>query len=216
MNIAIISINSFIIFSFLFFMLKHFLIDKKLNEPSSEWSWFTIYIVLSGLLIALQNYFFSSTDDCIPQPTIILIHTIIPLIFIMGTTMIFLVQMNWNRIFANTFGLWLAPKLTLTGHNLTSTGQGDNPSGYSLFYNDPNILLQELETDDLFQLDKLNPKLKELGINNININEDQHTIIKEQYYTKQNVGYFIWLTFTGIVSSLVSANSILLQDCVIE
>lgn len=207
MNIAIISINSYIIFSFLFFMLKHFLIDKDLNKPNNEWSWFTIYIVLAGCLIGLQNWFFSSTDDCVPQPLIILSHTIVPLILIMGTTMIFLVQMNWNRIFANTFGLWLAPKLNLG----VSSEQSLN-----MFYNDPNILLQELETNDLFELGKLNQKLKGLGISDIAINEDKHRVIKQQYYTKQNVGYFIWLTFTGIVSSLVSANSILLQDCVIE
>lgn len=207
MNIAIISINSYIIFSFLFFMLKHFLIDKKLNTPTNEWSWFATYIVLAGGLIGLQNYFFSSTDDCVPQPNVIFIHTIIPLILIMGTTMIFLVQMNWNRIFANTFGLWLAPKIEL----------GTSPkASLNMFYNDPNILLQELETNDLFELEKLNPKLQTLGIEGIQITPEQHTVIKQQYYIKQNVGYFIWLTFTGIVSSLVSANSILLQDCVIE
>lgn len=209
MNIAIISINSYIIFSFLFFMLKHFYYDKELNKPTEVPWWFGSYLIFSAILIGLQNWGFSSTDGCVPQPLTIIVHTIVPLILIMVTTMIFLVVMNWNRIFANTFGLLLAPKITLSRHE-------NNLSDYSFFYNDPNILLQELETNDLFVLESLNQKLNELGIKGINITEDQHKTIKHQYYIKQNVGYFIWLTFTGIVSSLVSANSILLQDCVIE
>lgn len=207
MNIAIISINSYIIFSFLFFMLKHFYYDKELNKPTEVPWWFVLYFIFSAILIGLQNWGFSSTDGCVPQPLIILSHTIIPLILIMGTTMIFLVVMNWNRIFANTFGLLLAPKLSL--------GSSSEPT-LNMFYNDPNILLQELETNDLFVLNNLKTKLETLGIKGITINESQHNVIKQQYYIKQNVGYFIWLTFTGIVSSLVSANSILLQDCVIE
>lgn len=208
MNIAIISIYSYIIFSLVFFILKHFLIDKELKEPTMtmELSWFSTYFVLAGFLIGLQNWFFSSRDECVPQFLTIFAHTIVPLILIMGTTMIFLVQMNWNRIFANTFGLWLASKINL--------GTSDEAS-LNMFYNDPNVLLQELETNDLFILENLKQKLNNLGIKG-SISDQQHETIKQQYYTKQNVGYFIWLTFTGIVSSLISTNSILLQDCVIE
>lgn len=206
MNIAIISINIYIIFSLLFFILKYWLNDRKnVNEPTigNEMVWFSSYFIIAGFVIGLQNWFFSSRDECVPQLLTIITHTIVPLVLIMGTTMIFIVQMNWNRIFANTFGLLFAPKIEL------------NAGTPSMFYNDPNILLQELDVNVLFNLNSLNNKLKNLGIDG-NINEEQHKVIIKQYYYKQNIGYFIWLTFTGIVSSLLSTNSILLQDCIIR
>jgi len=77
-------------------------------------------------------------------------------------------------------------------------------------------LLQELEPNDLLSRTALNYKLGKLLNETIEITEQQHQIIKRQYFVKQNVGYFIWLTFAGIVTSLISANSLLLQDCIIE
>lgn len=211
MNIAIMSISIYTIFSLLFFIFKLFVKDigignknnDILNPPYEQWRWLIPYFVLSFVVIGGQNLYFSTMDGCSSQFAIISIYTILPLFLIMGTTMIFLVIMNWNRIFANTFGLWLVDKIKL---------DGNSPE---FFYNDPNILLQELEPDILFNLGELNNTLDKLGLTK-NINSSQHEIIKNQYYVKQNIGYFTWLTFTGIVASLVSANSILLQDCVIE
>lgn len=210
MNIAIMSISIYTIFSLFFFILKLFLIDKQnmgddkiLNPPYEQWGWLITYFILSFFVIGGQNLFFSTMNGCSSQSLTIFIYTILPLFLIMGTTMIFLVIMNWNRIFANTFGLWLVDKIKL---------DGNSPE---FFYKDPNILLQELEPNILFDLGELNDALTKLGLLG-NIDKSRHEIIKNQYYVKQNIGYFMWFTFTGIVTSLVSANSILLQDCIIE
>lgn len=209
MNIAIMSISIYTIFSLFFFILKLFRIDKrnmdnnqKLNPPYEQWGWLIPYFILSFFVIGGQNLYFSTMNGCSTQLLTIFIYTILPLFLIMGTTMIFLVIMNWNRIFANTFGLWLVDKIDLSK---------SNPK---FFYEDPNILLQELEPNILFNLGELNDTLNKLGLQPIN--DSEHEIIKNQYYVKQNIGYFTWLTFTGIVTSLLSTNSILLQDCVIE
>jgi len=95
---------------------------------------------------------------------------------------------------------------------------GENhTSSATYFYNDPNILLQEIEPSKLNTITTLNSTLNELLPNaNIIITQDQHTKILEQYNIKTSVGFFVWLLLTGIITSLISANSILLQDCIIE
>jgi len=212
MNIAILSISIYVIFSLLFMIIKHFVIDKsaiETNQPYEEnTKWMYAYVLLSFFVIAIQNIYFISETECSVQYGQLFIHSIFPLFLVMGLIVLFLVNMNWNRIFANTFGMILAPKISLNSQPTNSN--------VSFFYNDPNILLQELEPNDLLSIQKLNDKLKELLNEHIQINENQHKIIKRQYFVKQNVGYFIWLTFAGIITSLISANSLLLQDCIIE
>lgn len=212
MNIAILSISIYVIFSLLFMIIKHFVIDKsaiETNQPYEEnTKWMYAYVLLSFFVIAIQNIYFIGETECAVQYGQLFIHSIMPLFLVMGLIVIFLVNMNWNRIFANTFGMVIAPKIVLKSQSTNSN--------VSFFYNDPNILLQELEPNDLLSLTKLNSQLKELLKENIQITEHQHQIIKRQYFVKQNVGYFIWLTFAGIVTSLISTNSLMLQDCIIE
>jgi hypothetical protein len=212
MNIAILSISVYVIFSLLFMIIKHFVIDKsaiETNQPYEEnTQWMYAYVLLSFFVIAIQNIYFIGETECSVQYGQLFIHSIMPLFLVMGLIIIFLVNMNWNRIFANTFGMMLAPKIVLSSNQ-------KNPN-VSFFYNDPNILLQELEPNDLLSRTALNYKLGKLLNETIEITEQQHQIIKRQYFVKQNVGYFIWLTFAGIVTSLISANSLLLQDCIIE
>jgi len=209
MNIAIISINIYIVFSILFFIIKYFKFDKdNMNKPNTNW--LIYYFIISFFILIIQNSYYSSLNDgetkCVIQPLTLFIYTVLPLCLIMGPIIILLIKMNWNRIFANTFGLILASKIILTSDN----------SKALYFYNDPNILLQELDIETLFDRATLTNKLTSLIGESVNITEEQHKNIISQYYIKENVGYFIWLVFTGIVTSLVSANSILLQDCIIE
>ena len=124
----------------------------------------------------------------------------------MGPIIILLIKMNWNRIFANTFGLLFIPKIVFNSTNKSAL----------YFYNDPNILLQELDTEILFDKPELIAKLSVLLGESVEIDDETHKKIIQQYYIKENVGYFMWLVLTGIVTSLVSANSILLQDCMME
>jgi len=171
-----------------------------------------VFLCISFIVIFIQNIYFSKMSDgevkCLVQPLNVFIYTAIPMFLVMFPIMIFLELMNWHRIFSNTFGLMLAPKIDL-GENHTSSA--------TYFYNDPNILLQEIEPSKLNTITTLNSTLNELLPNaNIIITQDQHTKILEQYNIKTSVGFFVWLLLTGIITSLISANSILLQDCIIE
>ena len=209
MNVAIISINIYIVFSLLFFIIKYFKVDRNnLNPPDTNWMIY--FFIISFFILIIQNTYYSTLNDgeakCTIQPLTLFIYTILPLCLIMGPIIILLIKMNWNRIFANTLGLLFIPKILLNSTNKSAL----------YFYNDPNILLQELDTEILFDKPELIAKLSMLLGESIEIDDATHKQIIEQYYIKENVGYFMWLVLTGIVTSLVSANSILLQDCMME
>ena len=209
MNVAIISINIYIVFSLLFFIIKYFKIDRNnLNPPDTNWMIY--FFIISFFILIIQNTYYSTLNDgeakCTIQPLTLFIYTILPLCLIMGPIIILLIQMNWNRIFANTFGLLFVHKIAFNSTNKSAL----------YFYNDPNILLQELDSELLFNKPDLIAKLSVLLDESIDIDDETHKKIIQQYYIKENVGYFMWLVLTGIVTSLVSANSILLQDCMME
>lgn len=209
MNVAIISINIYIVFSLLFFIIKYFKVDRdNLNPPDTNWMIY--FFIISFFILIIQNTYYSTLNDgeakCTIQPLTLFIYTILPLCLIMGPIIILLIKMNWNRIFANTLGLLFIPKILLNSTNKSAL----------YFYNDPNILLQELDTEILFDKPELIAKLSMLLGESIEIDDETHKKIIQQYYIKENVGYFMWLVLTGIVTSLVSANSILLQDCMME
>ena len=209
MNIAIISINVYIVFTLLFFIIKYFKVDKDtMHEPNKNWMIY--YFILSFFVILIQNTYYSSLNEgetkCVIQPLTLFIYTILPVCLILGPIIILLVVMNLNRIFANTFGLLLAPKIVLDARGKNAV----------FFYNDPNVLLQEIEPTVLFEKQNLQTKLNLLVGEDVVLSQQTYETIIEQYHIKQNVGYFVWLLFTGIVTSLVSANTILLQDCIIE
>ena len=209
MNIAIISINIYIVFSLLFFIIKYFKVDRdNLNRPDTNW--LIYFFIISFFILIIQNTYYSTLNDgeatCAIQPLTLFIYTILPLCLIMGPIIILLIKMNWNRIFANTFGLLFIPKIVFNSTNKSAL----------YFYNDPNILLQELDTEILFDKPELIAKLSVLLGESVEIDDETHKKIIQQYYIKENVGYFMWLVLTGIVTSLVSANSILLQDCMLE
>ena len=209
MNIAIISINIYIVFTILFFIIKYFKVDKdNLNQPDTNW--IIYFFIITFFILIIQNTYYSTLNDgetkCVIQPLTIFIYSILPLCLIMGPIIILLIKMNWNRIFANTFGLLFISKIIFNSANKSAI----------YFYNDPNILLQELENDILFNKQELVTKLNYLLGETVEINDETYKQIIQQYYIKENVGYFIWLVLTGIITSLVSANSILLQDCMME
>lgn len=215
MNMAILSINIYLLFSILFFVFKNSIELKSLaaNQyavptPLSNMGWVFLFLSLSAFIIAVQNYAFSSYDSggisCKPQIHIVLIYTLAAVALVLCPVMYFIIAFNWNRFFANTFGLLL----------LNNLDMGTGTPEY--FYRDPNILLQEIETIRLFDLQELNGLLKHWFVSPPVVTSEIHKQILNQYITKQNVGYFTWLCLTGIIASLISTNSILTQDCSIE
>jgi hypothetical protein len=209
MNVAILIINVYIVFNLLFFIIKYFKVDRHNLNNSPDMTWLVYYFILSFFILFSQNYYYSlnSEKNCRIDNLLLFIFTIMPLALVMGPIIILLMKMNMNRIFANTFGNLLTPKLVFQS--------AKNDAIY--FYNDPNTLLQEIDVDILFDLERLQSHLEKLlNIPSFRIDESLHNSIKQQYYIKQNIGYFIWLVFTGIIASLISINSVLLQDCIIE
>ena len=207
MNVAIMSINIYICFTVLFFVMKYYTYD---NINDNNYTWLIYFYVMSFFILIIQNAYYISNlggTKCSVQPITLFVGTIVPLTLVMVPIMALIFKLDWNRIFANTFGMLITEKIIITPQN---------GSKYSLFYNDPNVLLQELDFEILSDIKGLSTKLTQLIGEEVVIGQELHNKILRQYKTKQNVGYFIWLLLTGIVASLLSVNTILLQDCIIE
>ena len=90
-----------------------------------------------------------------------------------------------------------------------------------LIYNTRNII-----NDRIYQLDGLDnfhilnnmEKLQQYINKDITytLEHNVHVKLISEFKKRINVGYFMWFMLTGIITSLASANNILLQDCLIE
>jgi hypothetical protein len=139
--------------------------------------------------------------------SVVLLSTLIPLIVILCPIVFLVHNLNWYKVFSNTIGLSVTQDVL-----------------------DPNIdnNTRNIINDRIYQLDGLDnfhilndmAKLQQY----ININKDityelehnVHVKLISEFKKRINVGYFMWFMLTGIITSLASANNILLQDCLIE
>ena len=79
-----------------------------------------------------------------------------------------------------------------------------------LFYQDPILLIQQLEESDILNDERLNDKLKKI-LNISSLNPRDCLKIKETIIKKELIGYYIWFFFIGSITLIISYNSILLQ-----
>ena len=209
-NIAITTIVSYFVFCLLFFIIKQLVIDKDETYPNN--SWIKTFIIFSFFIYLIQNIYYSSinssnNEKCVVSFSVVLLSTLIPLIVILCPIVFLVHNLNWYKVFSNTIGLSVTQDVL-----------------------DPNIdnNTRNIINDRIYQLDGLD---KFHILNNmenlqqyININTDitytleqnVHVKLISEFKKRINVGYFMWFMLTGIITSLASANNILLQDCLIE
>lgn len=139
--------------------------------------------------------------------------TIIPFVLIYSIG-IFIISIfpGWVRCFSNTFGTailafcglessvvdLLSPPAITTGNSI-----------HKLYKNNPKILLAELELNDE---GKFPDGLLENLISS-EINEDKEKVVKQYIYCKESIGEGIWYYLLGIITILVSYNTILAENC---
>jgi hypothetical protein len=209
-NIAITTIVSYFVFCLLFFIIKQLVIDKDETYPNN--SWIKTFIIFSFFIYLIQNIYYSSinssnNEKCVVSFSVVLLSTLIPLIVILCPIVFLVHNLNWYKVFSNTIGLSVTQDVL-----------------------DPNIdnNTRNIINDRIYQLDGLDnfhilndmAKLQQY----ININKDityelehnVHVKLISEFKKRINVGYFMWFMLTGIITSLASANNILLQDCLIE
>lgn len=142
--------------------------------------------------------------------------TIIPFIFIYSIG-IFSISIfpGWIRCFSNTFGSSILQLCGLESYivtELTSTNTGTGNEVYKLYKDTPQILLNEIEIDVNGEISK---KSKEEFYNlSIKIEDDNNKKLLKQYiYCKESIGEVIWHYLLGMITLLVSFNTILVENC---
>lgn len=207
-NIAITTIVSYFVFCLLFFIIKQLIIDKDKKYPSN--SWIKIFIIFSFFIYLIQNIYYSSinssnNEKCVVSFSIVLLSTLVPLIFILCPIIFLVHNLNWYKVFSNTIGL------SVTQDVLEPNLNNDTR-------NKINNLIYQLDSLDDFDILNNRQQLEQ-HINKqvqYNLDENVHAKLINEFKKRINIGYFMWFMLTGIITSIASANNILLQDCLIE
>lgn len=219
--------TSIIIFStitFIFFFIKTVLFYYSIK--SSETKINSLRTVSTFAFIVLFFMFSYITNISATREQIIcgkrnykiaFYATFIPFMFIYSIG-IFVITIfpGWNRCFSNTIGSYfidlcglkseIANKLVV---NNVSTGS----EIYQLYKKSPQILLNEIELDaDENIVNKSKIQLKAIGID-VDNNEDNKILLKKYIYSKESIGEGIWHYLLGIITILVSYNTILAEHC---
>ena len=211
MIVSLMIITTYFIVTLLYFLILYKSTDIWSDNKTMSML-ITIIIMALGINLT-QNYIYSSSyskdNYCKVDLFKLSINTILPWMLIMFPSFFFIAKFNWHRIFSNTFGLFLIDQTELKD----IIEPNDNPkTGVLLqFYENPYILIKEISFENKDDLEnKLNLLLPE---ENIKINEEKYKLLSKQFTKKRLLGYAIWYFFIGVITSLVSINMVLLQQC---
>ena len=181
------SIYSYVIYCFLFFLLKSRLFPQS-NE-THNYSWITAYILIFFIILFMMNIsIFSNKMVCgEPQFSSALTSTLYPIVFIFVlTTLLIEVFPGWLRVFTNSFGMGAAymfgirkilkdiftesnKQHIIKNKNLNTTSLGNSESfqfmkSIEMIYNDPIPVINEI--DLTFEEDYLRIKVEDLNKDN--------------------------------------------------
>ena len=203
-------------------------LDVNSLEISSNIYWgfvsVAFFIYLLSWNISLVTHKIACND---PNGYVAIYSTIMPFafIFILGGSIINLFP-GWLRSFSNTFGLTF---VQLCGYTLydpdnqsesiiiknSSAPNQDIETAVKKFYNDPDVLINEMQIDnDEYQKNKeqINKILEPIGCRLNNYNDGYNSLVK-YIKIKETVGYAIWFLLLGLLTILTSQNSILSEEC---
>jgi hypothetical protein len=207
-NIAITTIVSYFVFCLLFFIIKQLIIDKDAKYPND--SWIKTFIIFSFFIYLIQNIYYSSinssnNEKCVVSFSVVLLSTLVPLIVILCPIVFLVHNLNWYKVFSNTIGL------SITQDVLEPNLNNDTR-------NKINNLIYQLDGLDDFEILNDREQLQQHINKDVQytLNENIHVKLISEFKKRINIGYFMWFMLTGIITSLASANNILLQDCLIE
>ena len=220
------SIIIFSLITIIFFLIKAFVFyssvkssDTKIN-PLKTVSTFA-FVVLFFMFSYITNI--SATQEQIicgkRNYKIAFYATVIPFTFIYSIG-IFIITIfpGWNRCFSNTIGSYLIDLCGLKSliadklkYDETSVKQ---PDIRQLYQKSPQVLLYEIVLDADENIEQSSKsQLQEIGID-FNVHGDENQKLLKQYiYLKETIGEGIWHYLFGIITILVSYNTILAENC---
>lgn len=206
--INIIEIIGFFLTIFIIFILINLLIIFKTLKDFTYYKMITIIVFIVFLLVGntFINMFFikkinseNESNKCDISIINIIYNTIYSIIFVSIPSLLLLYNSNLNSVFSNS--LYFKTDLFK---------DVEHDDKLKLFYQDPILLIQQLEESDILNDERLNDKLKKI-LNISSLNPKDCLKIKETIMKKELIGYYIWFFFIGSITLIISYNSILLQ-----
>lgn len=199
-------------------------IDVNIADISNNIYWGLVSVIFFIYLL-LWNFTLVNHEIACNGPNgyVAIYSTIMPFafIFILGGSIINLFP-GWLRSFSNTFGLTF---VQLCGYTLydqenpsesiiikknSITRNQDIETAVKKFYNDPDVLINEMQTDN--NESQINKILEPIGCQLNNTNNGYDLLVK-YIKIKETVGYAIWFLLLGLLTILTSQNSILSEEC---
>ena len=228
---------TFTIFTTIFILMKIILVYFMANKDSIR----NIQMLFSFGFVVLFFLFSFFTNLSVTKNELIcgksnfkiaIYATIVPFIFIFTIGVLLIsVFPGWIRCFSNTFGTSILNimfsseneirnKLLNTNNressannntNISETTQEKIDTLYNLFEANPKIILNELEMDKDGNV--IMDPLKHIISTSINHDDDIQKMLKQYIYSKQSIGQGIWYYLLGIITILMSYNTILSENC---
>lgn len=227
-NLANTGLVNYISFCFLFFVLKF------KYYPENGLTWMVAFVVLSFAIQLIINIYLTSLPELCGQAdfNIAIYATIVPW---MAIFVLFSVSLSifpgWLRLFSNTFGSSAAYMYGLKetiDKIFTVENRADAERDQTNFqllkaldslYSDRDTLIQELDISDVFFNEKGEIVWKSFTgtLKMLLLTADiEQSTLKELYYCillKDNVAFFVWFMLIGILSVLVSTNTLMNEGC---
>jgi len=227
-NLANTGLVNYISFCFWFFVLKF------KYYPENGLVWIMAFVIMSFIIQLIINIHLTSLPELCGKTDInaAMYATVIPwlAIFVLFSVCLGIFP-GWTRLFANTFGASAAHLYGLkdtmdkifTVENRTDAERDQTNfqllKALDSLYSDRDTLIQELDTSDVFFNEKgeiiwksFTGTLKMLLLTA----EIEQSTLKRLYYSlllKDNVAYFVWFLLIGILSVLVSTNTLMNDGC---
>jgi len=227
-NLANTGLVNYISFCFLFFVLKF------KYYPENGMVWILLFLIASFIIQLIINIYLTSLPELCGRTDFnaAIYATIIPWMAIFALFVVCLgIFPGWIRLFSNTFGASAAYLYGLKetmDKIFTVENRSDAERDQTNFqllkaldslYADRDTLVNELDTSDVFFNEKgeivwksFTGTLKMLMLTA----EIEQSTLKDLYYSlllKDNVSYFVWFILIGILSVLVSTNTLMNDSC---
>jgi hypothetical protein len=202
--------------------------------PENGLVWILCFLTASFVIQLIINIYLTSLPELCGQTdfNVAVYATVIPwLVIFLFFAVCLSIFPGWLRLFSNTFGssaAYLYGLKETMDKIFTVENRNDAERDQTNFqllkaldslYSDRDTLIQELDTSDVFFNEKgeivwksFTGMLKMLLLTA----EIEQNTLKDLYYSlllKDNVAYFVWFLLVGILSVLVSTNTLMNEGC---
>lgn len=219
------SISIFSLITVVFFFIRAFVFYSSTKSPDTKIN--SLRTVSTFAFVVLFFMFSYMTNISATQQQIIcgkrnyriaFYATLIPFIFIYSIG-IFIITIfpGWNRCFSNTIGSYLIDLCGLKSVIADKLQYGESSLNdqdiLQLYKKSPQVLLNEIELDADENIEESSKRqLQAIGIE-VGPSNDNQKHLKQYIYLKESIGQGIWHYLFGIITILVSYNTILAEHC---